>query len=155
MTVRIAISIPDALADRHISFQTASSESSSSPLPPSPSPQKARPSKAKPKASTTPTKKKASGSVKEEVIGSPSKSPVATKAKPVKAGSGTSSGGGTNITMATAVLKHAITLLTAEELRIVAEKVNADPVKLRDVSLCYRIFDTSLSDQILPIVELA
>jgi hypothetical protein len=36
--------------------------------------------------------------------------------------------------MAADVVKHALTLINADELKVVAEKLGVDPVKLRDVS---------------------
>jgi hypothetical protein len=40
--------------------------------------------------------------------------------------------------MAADVVKHALTLINADELKVVAEKLGVDPVKLRDVSRTFR-----------------
>jgi len=36
--------------------------------------------------------------------------------------------------MAAEVVKHALSLINGDEIKIVAEKLGADPIKLRDVS---------------------
>jgi hypothetical protein len=119
---------------------TASHQSSPS-LPDSPTPQKkvpASPSKSK----STPKKRTTAPSVKSEVTGhsSPSKK---SPAKKVGGGGGGGAGkaGATNITMAADVVKHALTLINADELKVVAEKLGVDPVKLRDVS---RVFSNDV-----------
>lgn len=43
--------------------------------------------------------------------------------------------------MAADVVKHALTLINADELKVVAEKLGVDPVKLRDVS---RVFSNDV-----------
>jgi hypothetical protein len=64
---------------------------------------------------------------------SPSKKSPAKKAGG-GGGGGAGKAGATNITMAADVVKHALTLINADELKVVAEKLGVDPVKLRDVS---------------------
>lgn len=109
---------------------TASHQSSPS-LPDSPTPQKKTPASPS-KSKSTPKKRTTAPSAKTEVTGTsfPSKKSPAKKA----GGGGAGKAGATNITMAADVVKHALTLVNADELKVVAEKLGVDPVKLRDVS---------------------
>jgi hypothetical protein len=70
--------------------------------------------------------------IKSELIGPHPPNPSAKK--PAGSPKKPSTGGATNSSMAAEIVKHAITMIGPDELRMVADKVGADPIKLRDVS---------------------